>query len=120
MALLLAGCEEITSWIDDPPTAKNVALSGTLTVGQTLTGSYKYYDPNTDPEGTSTFRWYRASDSAGTGAAAISGATALTYTLVDADADETIAFEVTPVAKTGEKLGTAVRSAFTSSAVTAP
>jgi hypothetical protein len=44
---------------------------------------------------------------------AIGGATSLTYTLVAADEDALIKFEVTPVALTGTTTGTAVESAAT-------
>ncbi|MDO8835985.1 MAG: M12 family metallo-peptidase [Vicinamibacterales bacterium] len=85
------------------PTATGVAITGSAIVGQTLTGSYTYADADGDLQGISTFRWLR-------GGSAISGATALTYTLVTADAGQTITFEVTPVAATGVTMGAAVTS----------
>jgi hypothetical protein len=93
-----------------PPIAASVTVSGTLLVGRTLTGSYTYTDGNGDLEGTSTFKWYRSNDASGTGKAAISGATGLTYILVSADGGKYISFEVTPVALTGLSPGTAVES----------
>ena len=85
------------------PVARNVQISGTAEVGQTLTGSYTYTDAENDAEGTSTFRWLR-------NGSAISGATASTYTLVSDDAGQAIKFEVTPVAAAGTSPGTAVQS----------
>ena len=92
------------------PVAANVQISGTAQAGQTLTGSYTYSDVNGDLEGVSTFKWYRSDNAAGTNKAAISGATALTYTLQAADSGKYISFEVTPAALTGTRLGTAVES----------
>jgi len=94
------------------PVASNVNFSGSLNVGDLLTGSYTYSDVDSDPEGSSTYQWYNADDGSGTNQAAISGATALTYTLQAADDTKYISFEVTPVAATGASLGTAVMSAY--------
>ena len=96
------------------PTATNVIIAGTAQMGQTLTGSYTYSDVNGDLEGISTFKWYRSNDAGGTGKTAIAGAIAIIYTLVGADTDKFISFEVTPVALTGTLLtGAPVESART-------
>ena len=89
---------------NEPPTASNVTVSGTLSLGSVLTGSYTYADAEDDPEGTSTFRWLRDGS-------AISGQTSLTYTIVSADIEAELRFEVTPVAQSGAPQGTAVASA---------
>jgi len=90
------------------PTASNVSISddngGEAVAGDDLTGNYTYADTEGDAEGNSTFRWL------GDGAA-ISGATAASYTLTAADAPSQITFEVTPVAATGSATGTSVTSA---------
>ncbi len=90
------------------PTASNVSISddngGEAVAGDDLTGNYTYADTEGDAEGTSTFRWLRDG-------AAISGATAASYTLTAADAPSQITFEVTPVAATGSATGTSVTSA---------
>ena len=93
------------------PTAGNVGISGTAQVGQVLTGVYTYADANSDPQGTSTFRWLRAG-------VAIASATAKTYTLVAADLGKAIIFEVTPVSTVAPTTGTPVASSATA-AVTA-
>jgi len=98
--------------VNHPPVASNVNLTGTLEVGEELTGSYTYSDNESDPEGTSTYQWYSADDGSGTNQAAISGATSLTYTLQAADETKYIGFEATPVAQTGTSPGTAVMSAY--------
>ena len=79
-------------------------ISGTAQVGQVLAGGYTYSDTEADPEGAPTFRWLR-------GGTPIDGATAPTYTLVAADQEATVSFEVTPVAQSGTSPGLAVRSA---------
>ncbi|OPX45620.1 endo-1,4-beta-xylanase A precursor [Ruminiclostridium hungatei] len=93
------------------PTATVSPITGILKVGETLTGHYTYSDINGDSEGVTTFKWYRADDSAGSGKTAISGATAITYILKTEDQDKYISFEVTPVATSGILQGVAVESA---------
>jgi hypothetical protein len=88
------------------PVANNVAISGTEEVGQTLTGSYVYFDANGDTESGTTFRWLR-------GATPIGGATGTSYTLVGADQGNTIRFEVTPRASSGVQNGVPTLSAPT-------
>ncbi|WP_421976653.1 MBG domain-containing protein [Roseivirga seohaensis] len=90
------------------PTATSVDFSGTLTVGETLTGAYTYSDADNDTESGTTFKWYRSDDANGTNKAAIAGATASTYDLTSADVDKYISFEVTP--NDGKNFGVAVES----------
>ncbi|MED4755597.1 hypothetical protein [Brevibacillus choshinensis] len=92
------------------PKASNVLITGTPEVGQTLTGSYIYTDANADTEGVSTFKWYA-------NGAVIAGANAKTYTLNSSELGKTIQFEVTPVAQTGVKNGSAVKSAATATVI---
>jgi len=81
---------------NNPPTVSNVSISGTLEVGSLLTGSYDYSDPDNDPESGSVYTWYRSDDPGGSGKAAIGGADANTYTLVNADEGKYISFSVIP------------------------
>ena len=97
--------------LNNPPEALSLTFSGIMKIGSLLTGSYVYIDAENDPEGISTFRWYRADDSNGTGETAIPGATARTYSLTIADAGKYISFEVTPAATSGITPGIAVQSA---------
>jgi Leucine-rich repeat (LRR) protein len=97
------------------PVANNVNISlnptGTPTfkVGEILQGNYTYSDTEKDPEGTSTFQWYTATDTTCiTEKTAISGATNQTYTLTSSEIDKYLCFEVTPVAASGASPGTAV------------
>ena len=85
------------------PTASNVAITGTLALGETLTGVYTYADAEGDLEGVSTYRWLRDN-------VAIPGETGTTYTVVEADIEAALVFEVTPVALTGASTGTPVQS----------
>lgn len=82
-----------------PPVASNVAFTGSLISGQQQTGSYDYAGDN--PEGATTYQWFRADDDAGTNAAAISGATSLNYTATDDDVGKYLLLAVTPVDDTG-------------------
>lgn len=95
------------------PTASSVAVSGSTVVGQTLTGSYTYADAESNPEGTSTFQWYRADNAAGTtNKTTIASATASTYTLVAADAGKYISFAVVPKATAGTATGSETYSTY--------
>ena len=78
------------------PVASAVALSGTQTVGNVLTGSYTYSDAGSHAQAVSTFRWLESTTANGT-YSAISSATSLTYTLVSGDIGKYVKFEVTPV-----------------------
>ncbi|MCH9659375.1 MAG: hypothetical protein K0U54_00540 [Bacteroidetes bacterium] len=98
--------------VNAAPVASLVHVSGCEIVGETLSANYTYSDTEGDAEGTTTFQWYRANDALGTGAIAIPGATASTYTLIAADATNFIAIEVTPVASTGTLLGSPVVSTY--------
>ena len=90
-----------------PPTASSVSITddngGDAVRGDNLTGNYNYADVDGDLEGASSYRWLR-------NGAAISAATAATYTLAVADIGQSIAFEVTPVAETGTMIGNKVTS----------
>ena len=87
------------------PTATPVSINGVAEVGQILGGVYSYGDTDGDLEGASTFRWLRDGG-------AILGAVGTNYTLVGADLNAMIVFEVTPIALTGVELqGTATPSA---------
>ncbi|MGW8123054.1 MBG domain-containing protein, partial [Roseivirga echinicomitans] len=105
------GVEIVGSRIpENAPIASNVSYSGSLVVGEPLTGSYTYTDKQDDPESGSTFKWYRSDDDQGTNKAAIDGATSQTYTLVEADVDKYISFEVTP--NDGNHIGATVESSL--------
>ncbi|MFM5849542.1 adhesion domain-containing protein, partial [Aeromonas veronii] len=87
------------------PVATNVAIDNSRPFeGETLTGSYEFGDVDGDVEGASTFKWYRDG-------VEITGATAITYTLVAADRGKSIKFEVTPVSATGTPMGEPAQSA---------
>ncbi|RIJ47164.1 hypothetical protein D1614_15510 [Maribellus luteus] len=96
---------------DNAPVATNVAQSGTAKVGETLTGSYSYFDADGDAQGTTTFKWYRSASSNGSSATVISGATGISYTLSNSDFGKYIGFAVTPVAVEGVSPGIEVKAA---------
>ena len=96
--------------VNDAPTAGTVAIHGGMIVDSTLTGSYIYSDAENDPEGASSFRWFRSDDSEGTNETAIPDAVSRTYLLSAADSKKYICFEVTPAAASGSTPGIAVKS----------
>ncbi|MGQ9372115.1 DUF4347 domain-containing protein, partial [Azospirillum sp. A39] len=71
------------------------SVSGTATVGNALTATNGTWSDADGDGRTFTYRWYRASDSAGTDTTLISGATASTYTLTTADAHQYLRVVVT-------------------------
>jgi hypothetical protein len=77
------------------PEARSVNVSGSIFIGQQVTGSYTYYDYNADPENGTTYAWYRADDTNGTNISGIIASTA-TYTLQAADQGKYLKFVVTP------------------------
>jgi hypothetical protein len=100
--------------VNDPPVATAVIFSPTTTpglIGTVYTGSFTYTDPETNPQGTHIYKWYRATVIAGTDAQPIAGATTVTYTPVKADGGKYIGFEVTPKDNLGAA-GAPVKSAF--------
>lgn len=108
---VITGVSSIREYYNYIPYATSVSVSGTYHIDSTLTLNYTYGDRNSDSEGTSTFKWYRANDTLGTGEAAISGATSQTYTLVSADDGKWISGEITPIANRNPNTGIAVKSA---------
>jgi len=92
------------------PVVSGVSISGdsggVANVGDTLNGSYSYADLENDPD-SSTLRWLRDG-------VAISGATAMSYTVTVADAATDLQFEVTPASSSGTSPGVAEVSAVVS------
>lgn len=87
------------------PTATAVSVTGTPTIGQTLTGNYTYNDTEGDLEGTSTYRWFRADDISGSNEIAIPSATGINYQLTSTELNTYVRFGVTPKAATGTVTG---------------
>lgn len=103
---VLSGQIEI---LNQAPVASSVGVTGSMYLSQVISGSYSYSDLESDPEGSSIFRWYR-SDGPLAGEFQIAGATSKTYTLTSADLNKYISFEVIPVAQSGALQGSTVRS----------
>jgi len=98
----------------DIPKAQGVSVTGSVMMGATLTGIYTYVPPQISAtvEGTSTYKWYVATDASGTGSTAISSATAKTYTVASPVATgKYVAFGITPVSSDG-KTGSEVVSSW--------
>lgn len=83
------------------PVASAVAISGNLSYGNTLTASYTYSDNEGDPEGATTFEWFRADDASGTGAVSVQGPTAAPtgddYAVQLADVGKYLRVQVVPL-----------------------
>ncbi len=105
--------------LNTPPQVSNVTISGTLSAGETLSASYTYTDAENDPEGATSFQWYRATSNAGAGATAISGATTQSYIITNNDEGYYMGVKVTPVASSGITPGDAVTN-YSSTAVPVP
>jgi hypothetical protein len=86
-----------------PPT-----ISGTPQVGQTLTASNGTWSSDTTP--TFSYQWQRC-DGQGNNCAAISGATAQTYAVQQADVDKTIRVTVTATNSSGSGSATSSQTA---------
>lgn len=84
------------------PEARSVSISGTLSFGQTLTGSYTYYDKDGDQRENPSYQWYRYD---GVSNISITGANSNRYTLTHVDAGHTMRFRVIPRAHTGREYG---------------
>ncbi len=103
------------------PVAQNVRIANPAfaKVGQTLSGSYTYYDADNDTESGTTFRWLISDSQSGT-YTEIDGATSKTYTVVQDDLGKYLKFEVTPKAATGLSPGITVLSSPTGQVTGAP
>jgi autotransporter-associated beta strand protein len=80
---------------DTPVSTVAPAVTGTHSVGQTLTADTGTF---TDAEGTTptySYQWYTATDNTGAAAAAISGATSSTYALTTSEAHKYVRVVVT-------------------------
>ena len=94
------------------PVASLLQISGIFQVGEILTASFTYSDAENDPEGTHTYTWYRADDASGTNQTQIQTGNSSTYTILPADLNSYIAFEVTPLATQGTLTGLPVLSSY--------
>ncbi len=106
---------EHTIIIDKPtaPSADNVKISGNYAKGETLTGSYDYYDINGDAENGTIIKWYRADSANGNNKQQIAGADKKDYVLTQEDVGKYIFFGVTPATTVAPTVGTEVLSAPT-------
>lgn len=86
------------------PKALDANITGTMSIGEVLTGSYTYYDANGDPEGDSKYKWYRGKYADGSNKMQILGSLGKTHTITENDWNHYIFFEVTPVAQSGDLL----------------
>jgi len=85
-----------------PPWAYDLGLFGDFIVGQTISASYTYENVNGITEGASIYKWYTSPNTVGDSLTLIEGASTLGLLLLESDAGKFIAFEVTPIAESGD------------------
>ncbi|MFA9381675.1 MAG: GLUG motif-containing protein, partial [Acetanaerobacterium sp.] len=107
---LLNGVGNTATPYNSAPKAEDVTISGIPVIGETLTVTYTYADAQSDAETGTTYQWYRADNTDGTGLAAISGAKSQTYEVTDLDFQHYLCVEVKP--SDGDYIGSVVRSPF--------
>jgi hypothetical protein len=87
-----------------------MSIQGLLIYKKILCGNYSYENVNGIPEGVSTYRWLRATNSSGTDGIAIDSANKITYVVDTLDIGKWLVFEVTPHAASGDSaIGAPVR-----------
>ncbi|UJF34522.1 Ig-like domain-containing protein [Paenibacillus hexagrammi] len=99
--------------VNDPPIATQTAITGTVQPGLTVTGTYRYLDPENDGEQGTQFQWYRGAQADGSDKTKVDGATSITYQVQADDIDKYLFFEVTPSDNRGSS-GTPVIAATSS------
>jgi hypothetical protein len=99
----------IDSEANSAPMASNVEITGTAATGETLQGTYTYFDAEDENESGTTFRWLRSID--GTlDSGDVPVGTARSYVVQPADAGKRLFFEVTPKAAGGTPSGSPAAS----------
>lgn len=97
------------SYQNAAPEAQSVSVSGSFADGQTLTGTYTYFDSEGDLEGSTSLRWYRSDDAACL-VNKVQVSSGLSYTVTSSDVGKYICWEVIPAASTGTLTGTPTKS----------
>jgi hypothetical protein len=106
----------VTAAQQGPPNTQPPTITGQAAVGQTLTANNGTW---TGTGITYTYAWSRC-DTAGANCAAISGATANTYKVVDADAGHTLRVQVTAKNTSGENSVTSAQTAVVTGGTAPP
>ncbi|MXV38240.1 hypothetical protein GO491_06060 [Flavobacteriaceae bacterium Ap0902] len=89
---------------NDAPIAQDVAITGTLANGNTLVGSYTYFDADGNLEQNSILNWYTIDSAQDTNYVSLNNNTD-NLVLTDEHIDKYIVFGVTPKAQSGTVLG---------------
>jgi len=99
------------------PTATVHSITGSTDIGQTLTGTYTYFDNENDDQGSSTMQWFRTAVGGGGPDNFITGSqttyistTSATYIVSNDDADRNIKFGVTSISQYAPTTGSIVYS----------
>ncbi len=108
------GMEVKSSWsaqvMSAAPEAREVSQTGLPEVGHVLTGIYTYYDAQSTPEGTSTYKWYIADNNSGLNEIEITGATSTDTTAGVAVGGSSVAVGKTTSVAVGIKIAFRVDS----------
>ncbi len=99
------------------PEALNVAVTGNVSTGTNLNGTYTYFDLENDAQGTVVYKWYRADNANGLNEVQIQGQSTSHYILSNDDINRFVRFSVTPSASTGRSPGLEVKSNFIGSVI---
>ncbi|MFD0697467.1 S-layer homology domain-containing protein [Paenibacillus sp. GCM10027628] len=101
---------DFDKFVNLPPSASNLSVSGNAWVDQTLTGNYAYSSPDGQLEGTTHFRWL-VSDTVNGAYVPIVGQSNITFAPDHSLKGKFVKFEVTPVNLFGKEGQPAVSSA---------
>tara|TARA_R110002096_G_scaffold183757_3_gene361805 strand:+ start:7126 stop:14862 length:7737 start_codon:yes stop_codon:yes gene_type:complete len=77
------------------PLALNVTINGSHREGESLRGSYDYYDPDGDSKESFSFQWYSYTDELGSDKTAIPNANTISFLVNSWDKNKYLSFEVT-------------------------
>jgi hypothetical protein len=96
------------------PAAINVGITGgdTAQMNVPLTGKATYYDPENDPQASSTHRWLRGLSVSDLNPVVIAGAQSQTYTPTVEDEGKVLAYEAAYTASSGTITGAPTRSSW--------
>ncbi|QDH21449.1 S-layer homology domain-containing protein [Saccharibacillus brassicae] len=86
--------------VNHEPSVSEVGISGTPQVGQTLTGTYKFSDPDLEDSDLSTYQWYYMD---GPFWSPIENATSRSYTVTEGFINRKLIFEVSPKDSRGKQ-----------------
>jgi hypothetical protein len=97
---------------NEAPQARNITITGTANVSNTIKARYTYFDAENDPQNGTSFQWYIANDTTGAAITAVSNATDTSYTLQVADQNRFLRVSIIPKSSAGTSPGTEAKSSW--------